>query len=218
MINKTRIYAATIVFLLTSGLHIFGLFYNTFLANYTKPFLIPTLGILYVVSAKKIDFWVIGALAFSCLGDILLLDKAQYFVFGLGSFLVAHLLYIKLTASEIQKVSWKEMLLVSIPFVLFLFGLLQLLYPNLNEMKIPVIVYGIVISSFGASALLLYRQEKSTENGWLLLGALLFILSDSLIAINSFYSANEMYSFLIMTTYIVAQYFIVKSFIVKSFR
>ena len=93
-----------------------------------------------------------------------------------------------------------------------------MMFKNLNEMKIPVIIYGIVISSFGASALMVYRQEKSTENGWLLLGALLFILSDSLIAINSFYSANEMYSFLIMTTYILAQYFIVKSFIVKSFR
>lgn len=148
MISKTRIYAATILFLLTSGLHIFGLFYSFSLANYTKPFLIPTLGFLYFVSSKKLNFWVIGALVFSYLGDILLLDKAQYFVFGLASFLVAHLLYIKVTASEIQKVIWKEILLVSIPFVLFLFGLLQLLYPNLNEMKIPVIVYGIVISTF----------------------------------------------------------------------
>lgn len=218
MISKTRIYAASIGFLIASGLHIFGLFFSTTLANYSKPFLIPALGILYVVSSKKIDFWVLGALVFSCLGDILLLDKAQYFVFGLASFLLAHLLYIKLTASEIQKVSWKEILLVSIPFVLFLFGLLQLLYSNLNEMKIPVIVYGIVISSFGASTLMVYRQEKSTENMWLLLGALLFILSDSMIAINTFYSANGMYPFLIMTTYILAQYLIVKSFILKSFR
>ncbi|MGC6284924.1 MAG: lysoplasmalogenase [Polaribacter sp.] len=218
MISKTRIYAATILFLLTSGLHIFGLFYSFSLANYTKPFLIPTLGFLYFVSSKKLNFWVIGALVFSYLGDILLLDKAQYFVFGLASFLVAHLLYIKVTANEIQKVIWKEILLVSIPFVLFLFGLLQLLFPNLNEMKIPVVVYGVVISSFGASTLMVYRQEKSTEHLWLLLGALLFILSDSLIAINTFYSANEMYPFLIMTTYILAQYLIVKSFIVKSFR
>ena len=196
----------------------FGLFFDEQIAVYSKPFLMPALIGLYLVTARKRNFWVVLALVFSCIGDLLLIDKENYFVFGLVSFLIAHLVYIKITSEELKKVHWTQVLLGCIPFVLFLAGLLQLLFPNLNSFKIPVVVYGIVISTFGASTLLLYRQERSTENLWLLLGALLFIASDSLIAIHKFYNPQEFYGVIIMTTYILAQFLITKSFISKSYR
>lgn len=196
----------------------FGLFFDERIAVYSKPFLMPVLIGLYLVTARKRNFWVVLALVFSCIGDLLLIDKENYFVFGLASFLIAHLVYIKITSEELKKVHWTQVLLGCIPFVLFLAGLLQLLFPNLNSFKIPVVVYGIVISTFGASTLLLYRLERSTENLWLLLGALLFIASDSLIAIHKFYNPQEFYGAIIMITYILAQFLITKSFISKSYR
>ena len=65
-------------------------------------------------------------------------------------------------------------------------------------------------------ALLNYRNEKSTENTWLLIGALIFIISDSLIALNKFYEPSEFYGISIMITYILAQFLICKAFILKS--
>ncbi|MBL4643249.1 MAG: hypothetical protein JKY44_06630, partial [Flavobacteriaceae bacterium] len=46
--------------------------------------------------------------------------------------------------------------------------------------------------------------------------AILFILSDSLIALNKFYEPNELYGVTIMITYIFAQFLICKAMIVKS--
>ena len=83
-------------------------------------------------------------------------------------------------------------------------------------MTIPVIIYGVVISSLGAISLLNYIQEKSTVNLWLFLGAIIFIISDGLIAVRKFINPNEIYQICIMLTYIVAQYLICKAIIAKT--
>ena len=83
-------------------------------------------------------------------------------------------------------------------------------------MLLPVIVYGITIATFGTAALLNYRQEKSTANMWLLLGAIIFIASDSLIALNNFYSPKHLFDVSIVVLYIVSQYLIVKAIVAKK--
>jgi len=94
--------------------------------------------------------------------------------------------------------------------------LLYLIYPNLEELLIPVIIYGIVISVFGVVAFLVYTNDKSIANSWLFLGALIFILSDSILAINKFSQSSEFLGIAIMITYIIAQYLICKVMIAKT--
>tara|TARA_B110000046_G_scaffold162006_1_gene176028 strand:- start:12056 stop:12739 length:684 start_codon:yes stop_codon:yes gene_type:complete len=209
--RKTTI--ASIAFLVVVVLHTLGLLLNEKIAFLSKPFLITTLVIVYLVAVKKPNFWYVSALFFSFWGDVLLLFKNQFFVYGLASFLLAHILYIKIATSFIKKVSLQKVVLACLPFVVFLFSFLYLLNDNLGEMKIPVIFYGVVISSFGALSFLNYMQEKNTANLWLFLGAIIFIISDSLIALNKFYEPKEFYSISIMLTYIVAQYLIFKAII-----
>lgn len=216
MTKQTKITTVSIVFLAVVSLHIFGIIFSEKLAFITKPFLMTILLVIYLVSVNKPNFWFVSALFFSFLGDVLLLFKAQFFVFGLVSFLIAHILYIKLTIAFLKKTSYQKIALISLPFVVFLISFLSLLIDNLGEMQVPVIIYGIVISSFGVVALLNYIQKKTTESLWLFIGAVIFITSDSLIAINKFFAPNEMYQLLIMITYIVAQYLICKAFIVKA--
>lgn len=216
MTIQTKKITASILFLAVVFLHIYGVLFSDKLAFVSKPFLITTLVIIYLISVKKPNFWFVSALFFSFWGDVLLLFKEQFFVFGLASFLLAHILYIKITLSLVKITSHKKILSVSLPFVIFLISFLSLLNDNLGEMQIPVITYGIIISLFGTVALLNYVQEKSTANLWLFLGAIIFIISDSLIAINKFYAPNEMYQLLIMLTYIIAQYLICKAIIAKT--
>ncbi|MGK0325664.1 MAG: putative membrane protein YhhN [Polaribacter sp.] len=212
--RKTTI--ASIIFLVVVVLHTLGLLLNEKIAFLSKPFLITTLVIVYLVAVKKPNFWYVSALFFSFWGDVLLLFKNQFFVYGLASFLLAHIMYIKITASFIKKVSLQKGVLACLPFVVFLFSFLYLLNDNLGEMKIPVIFYGVVISSFGALSFLNYMQEKNTANSWLFLGTIIFIISDSLIALNKFYEPKEFYAISIMLTYIVAQYLICKAIIAKT--
>ena len=217
MTKQIKITLTSILFLLVAIIDVYAVFtQNKSLEIIFKPLLMTTLAIVYLVSVKKPNFWLMSALFFSFWGDVFLLDKANYFVFGLASFLIAHIMYIKMTSKYVQKWTYLKLLKSAIPFVVLFVGLLSLIYNNLGEMLLPVIVYGVAISIFGAFALLNYAQEKSTANTWLLLGAILFIASDSLIALNNFYTPKRLFDIAIIVLYIVSQYLIVKAVIAKE--
>lgn len=217
MTKQTKITIASIVFLLVAIADVYGVItQNQTIEMIFKPLLMTTLAVVYLVSVKKPSFWLLSALFFSFWGDVFLLDKEKLFVFGLGSFLVAHLVYIKITTDLLFKDLTAKMITSAIPFVLLFVGLLGLIYDNLGDMLLPVIVYGITISTFGTAALLHYRQQKTTSSSWLLLGAILFIASDSLIALNNFYTPKHLFNIAIIVLYIVSQYLIVKAMIAKE--
>lgn len=217
MTKHTKITIASILFLLVAIADVYAVItQNKVMEMIFKPLLMTTLVVVYLLSVKKPNFWFVSGLFFSFWGDVFLLDKESFFVFGLGSFLFAHVIYIKITTGFLQKDLTAKMITSAIPFVLLLAGLLFLIYDNLEEMLVPVIVYGVTIATFGASALLNYRQEKSMANSWLLLGAILFIASDSLIALNNFYAAKHLFDIAIIVLYIISQYFICRAMIAKN--
>lgn len=217
MTKQTKITLASIVFLVVAITDVYAVItQNKTIEMIFKPLLMTSLAVVYLVSVKKPNFWLLSALFFSFWGDVFLLDKANFFVFGLASFLVAHVVYIKITTSFLYKDSAVRILTSAIPFVLLFVGLLGLIYNNLGDMLLPVIVYGVAISTFGTAALLNYRQQKTTANTWLLLGAILFIASDSLIALNNFYMPKPLFNIAIIVLYIVSQYLIVKAIIAKE--
>ncbi|RBW56718.1 hypothetical protein DS884_14775 [Tenacibaculum sp. E3R01] len=217
MTKQTKITIASVLFLLVAIADIYAVItQNKVIEMIFKPLLMTTLVMVYLLSVKKPNFWFVSGLFFSFWGDVFLLDKEAFFVFGLGSFLLAHVIYIKITTGFLQKDLTAKMITSAIPFVLLFGGLLYLIYDNLEEMLIPVIVYGVTIATFGASALLNYRQEKSMANSWLLLGAIIFIASDSLIALNNFYAAKHLFDIAIIVLYIISQYLICKAMIAKN--
>ena len=218
MKNQTKIVIATVLFFIAATADIYAIITgNQTLESLAKPLLLTLLAIVYLVSTRKPNFWYVFGMFFCFLGDVLLMFKgANFFMYGIGAFLLAHVIYIKITSSFLQNELTTKMITSAWPFVLFFGLLMYLIYPNLNEMFIPVLIYGITIATFGSVALLNYRGEKSTENLWLLIGAAIFIVSDRLIALNKFYEPNEFYGVTIMITYIVAQFLICKAMIVKS--
>jgi uncharacterized membrane protein YhhN len=76
-------------------------------------------------------------------------------------------------------------------------------------MKVPVIFYAAVILSMVAAAI--NRMERVNRISYIavLCGAILFVISDSLISINKFYAPFRYSGIAIMSTYILAQYLIV---------
>jgi len=193
------------------------------ITRFLKPLLMPLL-FLYVYyqeafSTKK--FLLLG-LTFSWIGDILLLFATKgelFFIAGLLSFLTAHVFYIylfsKLGTTEAYKknlVFWAGFIMI----VVYLQSLLALLLPKLGTLKIPVSVYAVTISVMLAFAWRGYFSWNPSTRFFILFGAMAFVASDSLLAINKFYSPFENASFLIMATYLAAQYGIVSG--VVSFK
>lgn len=216
MTAKTKITTAKILFLVVVILHFIGLFYNHLLAFVSKPLLMTALVFVYLVSVQKANFWYVSALFFSFWGDVLLLFENQFFVLGLGSFLITQLLYTKLVGSFLKKTSLSKIIIISLPFVFYLFSFLYIILDKVIDVKLPVIVYALVISTFGALSFLYYLQQKTKASLWLFLGAVLFMLSDSIIALNRFYDTTIDAQVFIMLTYILAQYLICKSFILQA--
>ncbi len=199
----------TILFFMVSFLDILGVvLQHDLLQNIFKPMIILSLISLYFVSVTTKNYWYVLALAFSFLGDVLLLDKNDLFLIGIAAFLLTQLLYIKIIWKLIKRSTVSQKLIAVIPFLIYLFILLFILHDNLNEFLIPVVVYGSAISVFGIVALLNYVVDKSENNRVLLFGAILFIASDSMIALNKFYQEKPFYGIAIMTTYVLAQYLI----------
>ena len=178
----------------------------------TKPLLMPLL-IIYFVSALRSFYsslkkWMILALALSWLGDVLLIFEsmnAGFFIFGLAAFLIAHIFYIVLFDQLRVKEKIKQSLLPLLPIAIYYILLMSLLQPTLGQMQKPVSVYGLVISIMLSFAIDLWRSKDRLASFFIILGALLFIMSDSLLAINKFYNPFEFAGIAIMLTYGIAQ-------------
>ena len=154
--------------------------------------------------------WLFYALTFSWLGDILLLFVFKdnlFFILGLISFLIAHIIYVFLFLKELKKAGGKFH--VKQPgltlIALYIIAFYALLGPRLGDMQIPVIVYALVISFMLYVAYLLYSYWSKPSSLLLLTGALSFVISDSLLAINKFFAPFPNAGFFIMVTYLFAQ-------------
>lgn len=134
-------------------------------------------------------FLLAAALLFSCLGDIFLALKndPRNFSRGLGAFLISHLFYLAVMLplasasgglpSALSDLQWAGIALLA----LMAGGVLAWLWPVLGRLRLPVTAYLGVISTMAAAALCVAGAAP-----WLGLGALLFVLSDALIAIDKF--------------------------------
>jgi len=187
----------------------------------TKPLLMTTLATWFYFSTDRISTpffrYIFYGLLCSWAGDCFLLFvkiNPNFFLLGLGSFLVAHLFYI---TAFFKFPAWKKgwvfrKIWPVVPVVFFLVFMINYLWPDLpSAFKIPVATYSGVISFMLISAMNMRGRIKE-DNAWLLiLGAFLFVLSDSLIAIGKFKSPGispALFSVGIMLTYLVGQYLI----------
>jgi uncharacterized membrane protein YhhN len=173
------------------------------LVKFTKPLLMPLLiFIAFQLNIKERNLYI--ALFFSLLGDVFLMFGSElYFMLGLGSFLMAHLFYILLFKNQ-----FNFSLLKALPFAAATFGYFLFIKGGIGQnLLIPVSVYCIVITLMGIFAA--GRKTNILSYNLVLLGSILFIVSDSLIAFNKFYSPLPASSFWVMSTYGIAQFLIV---------
>ena len=184
--------------------------------NLTKPLLVPLLALFYYQKNSKKIFLV--ALLFSWIGDLLLMNEGSiFFLMGILSFWVAQLLYLYFIKKEIRLplnefFSSKKGLLSVFLFGGYFLGTMSLLSSKLGTLTIPVSGYAITLASIGAAAMLLWMTKNDSKTFALFAGVLLFIVSDSMIAFNTFYFEKNIFGFWVMATYIPAQFLICNYF------
>jgi uncharacterized membrane protein YhhN len=190
--------------------------HNQLLLYISKPLLMPLLAGYFLSEAKNkhsLSRWVLAALFFSWAGDVLLMFQEKdslFFMLGLSAFLLAHVFYIVffLSIKNREQVKFRPLLLVIV--AVYYAGLIYLLYPKLANMRIPVMVYGVVISAMFMLAMHMLHIKNKKAGQWMMMGALLFVASDSVLAVNKFYQPFDGAGIIIMLTYGLAQLFIVK--------
>lgn len=149
----------------------------------------------------------LAALLFSMGGDVLL--ELDLFIPGLVSFLFAQLIYGGLF--QRCRLHWTNRPAVSLLLVGFSVVMGSLMWAYAGEMRIPVLVYLLVIAFMGLSA-------NTSRIAGVTLGAGIFILSDSLIAINRFVFPLPAADWLIMSSYYLAQFYLVTSILKLKYR
>lgn len=182
---------------------------------FTKPLLMPLLMLgFYTALAKRSGasfYLILLALFLSWAGDVLLQMKGM-FIPGLISFLLAHVFYIVYFSKtgKGKKGLLQLQPLIGIPVLVYILIFLWLLYPFLDTLKIPVTVYGITIGTMLLLAINTRHKLSNDASTLFFIGALLFVISDSLLAVNLFAMNHLLLSLCVMLTYAAAQYLIVK--------
>jgi uncharacterized membrane protein YhhN len=186
-----------------------------------KPFILLALLGYYVIQATETNKTFIAALFFCWIGDVMLMFSGElYFMLGLVAFLIGHVFYI----FSFRQLVWStgvpllptQKVRYTFPIILAGTGLLVVLFPKLGALQIPVTVYAIVLMVMAINALFRLGHTNQASFGWVFIGALFFMISDSALAFIKFHTPFVGASVTIMLTYITAQFMIVNGILIHS--
>jgi len=166
------------------------------------PALLSALGCFFLLK-KRSDSLLMGFGFLFCMsGDIFLdINRELFFVQGLGSFLIGHVLF---ALVFIRKFHYSSLNAIKALFVLiYLIVISFILIPHLGSLMIPVVAYMVVIGVMGLSAAFL-----KTTSPHIFIGASLFVFSDSIIAISKFLWPCEASLYFIIFFYFSSLFFI----------
>jgi len=184
-----------------------------------KPLIMISLGVYYWIAiSQNRSVIVVCAIFFSLAGDVALMFdtvNSVFFILGLTEFLISHIFYIlsyrqhqsQSVADELQGI---QKMRFAFPIVLAGTGLIVVLYPVLGDLRFPVIIYALVIVTMVLNALFRFGRTSVKSFRMVFAGAISFMISDSLLAINKFMEPINHAGLLILATYILAQFLIIE--------
>jgi uncharacterized membrane protein YhhN len=199
---------------IVSAVYLTLLFFKTSKLQWIlKCCLIPLVLAFYIFGAQKIYLPIVLALVFGWAGDVLLLkiSNLRYFRLGLVSFLIGHIFYIAAMYSFARPFNLTVLCISMVFTVVFGIFLFRLVRPG-NEMKTPVIAYETIIIIMTLFALQVFIVQGGSFGVLVLAGSLCFLISDSLLAYNTFRKQTKLLYFSVMLTYIAAQFLIALGF------
>lgn len=192
---------------------------NYELRIYSKPLIIIPLALYFYQISKNLKGTILrkamlAALAFSWMGDILLLYP-QLFLYGLGAFLMAHICFVisfklsQVKPFEIGQVNFIKLFLYNLPIYIPAAIVYYMIQANLGAMKIPVVIYILVIVTMVTTARERFKKTNPPSFWQVFIGAFVFMISDGILALNMFFQQFPESGVMVMGTYLLAQLLIV---------
>jgi len=160
-------------------------------------------------SRSPVALWIVIGLLFSLVGDIFLIWPNQYFLPGLASFLLAHIAYLLAFTRDCKfparAAIWLAYLLIATLFYAILFPTLP------GGLLLPVALYAALLSTMAGQAMGRFLVLKNVSARFAAIGALLFLLSDLLLAFHRFRGPLLYSTLLILLPYYIGQWLIASS-------
>jgi uncharacterized membrane protein YhhN len=159
-------------------------------------------------SDPTVRAWFVVALVFSLAGDVLLLDDDR-FVFGLAAFLLGHLAY---TTGFIAADDWRwwafAIALAAMTALAATIGRRIVAAARRDDPALgaAVVAYLVIISSMAVSA-------AAAGNAWAIGGAVLFVMSDTILGWRRFVGSKAWMPVTIMVTYHLGQVGLIASLV-----
>ena len=189
----------------------------------TKPLLMPlllawVLTMAFTSPGRRLLVplrWLAAGLVAAWAGDLLLMgDSDLTFALGLGAFLLMQACYLvafMMVPGPGLVRAWK---IAIIPYALAWVVLVALVWNGAGDMRIPVLIYGAALMTMALGALDLVLRLPQRLAWRVAIGAGLFVVSDSLIALTAFGPLTESVrtGAAIMATYTAAQGLIATGF------
>lgn len=145
--------------------------------------------------------WFVAALVLSLAGDVFLLGADRWFVPGLAAFLAGHLAYVGGFLAADTWRWWAAAVAALGGIVLMVTAgrtIVRAAADRSSSLRLPVAGYVVVICSMGVAA-------AAAGNPWAVAGAMLFVVSDTILGWNRFVAVARWAPLAVMVTYHLAQ-------------
>ncbi|OYT11627.1 MAG: lysoplasmalogenase [Bacteroidetes bacterium 4572_112] len=186
-----------IVFRLKKNVKLFSVF-----KPLTTILIISIAVMTYMANPSNYSLIIILGLLASLIGDIFLISE-KYFLQGLSSFLIAHIAF---TYAFTLLFGFNFNIIALVALVIIGGSYYMFLFKKLDDFKIPVAVYILVIMIMNWQAVGLMLNDASSVYIMLAVGSLLFSFSDAVISYDKFIGKFKIAEILILSTYWLAIY------------
>lgn len=177
----------------------------------TKPMLMITLlvtSIIYGYNSNQLTPILYFAIGLGLIGDILLIFDNNHLIFGAGgvTFFFGHVLYIVQMISVLPfTIRWYFYFILALFLIAWCVLTTPKLKSNLKILAIPCSIYSFILMFGVVIGMISLLTNISAGNLMLVIGFLLFIVSDTILVVAVFYKNIKRYHFYLMIPYIIAQ-------------
>jgi uncharacterized membrane protein YhhN len=184
------------------------------LRRFTKLFLIPLLLMYYVARTGAKFYPVVFALIFGWIGDVFLVrtNRKKYLKFGLLFFLLGHFAYIAAFAYYISAVNLRVIPVAAVLALLLALGVYRLDKPP-RRLLIPGAIYYFTLEILNIVVFMLLIANRDLVSLLAFSGAMLFLISDTILGYFNFSAHSRRSHFYIMLPYLSAQFLLVLSLV-----
>lgn len=179
----------------------------------TKMLLAPLLIVILLLSHASVSILTYLALAGCFAGDILLSQAGdKFFLIGMLAFMLAHVFngvyFFRLQGAHHSRM--REPVIVGVLLIFVSVIVFVVLNPYLGQLRLPIVVYMVLISVMAILAACTAGMPpyRKISHGYFIPGAISFVVSDSLLALNKFIFHLQWLDTIVMFTYGMALYLI----------